>query len=353
MPLNPQRLTPTASLNRVPFIAGPEVSMPPEYEGRSAYSLLGAGALAGHILEHRQELELTTEEIAAGALSHALQARLRSPEPAVATTAAHTVAEYGRRLGYLVALLKRGDAESREARPEWDESYWAHWASIERVYIGGGLAWPGVCDAASAVVQILSPGIKVSLPPAPAYLPLIGAARSLHTQGGKALVLDFGQTVTKRAVAAYENGRLTSITALQPVPASTLNGLDYIRWIARTAASSLPTDATATGLCVSSYLDEQGHPARYAMGGRFAAIHDQIQNLPEWLTVEVSQAAGRDVKVVLFHDSTAAGIGLSPAPSAAAMMLGTALGVGFPRPEDRTLVPVAPDLSVDEARLSP
>ncbi len=44
-----------------------------------------------------------------------------------------------RRLGHVVLTLKHGDRTSRTARPDWDDTYWKHWASIHRVWIGGGL----------------------------------------------------------------------------------------------------------------------------------------------------------------------------------------------------------------------
>jgi hypothetical protein len=352
VPLDPQRLTPTASLNRVPFIGAPAIGMPQEYEGRPAFSLLGAAALGGLLAERRQELELTTEEVASGGLSFALRARLESFKPAVAATASDIVAEYGRRLGYLVAILKRGDPESRDARPEWDESYWAHWGSVERVYLGGGLACPEMCDAAMSVVRVLGSGIEVGVAPYPVYQPMLGAARSLLISDGTALVADFGQTATKRAVETYQEGGLASMRALESIPAPGLSGLDYVRWMVETVASSVPAGATEAGLCVSSYLDEQDHPVRYA-AGRFAGIHDDIQDLRGWLTEEISLVVGREIHVSLFHDATAAAIGLSPSPSAAMIMLGTALGVGFPFGGDGKLTPLAPGFAVTEAKLRP
>jgi hypothetical protein len=154
-------------------------------------------------------------------------------------------------------------------------------------------------------------------------------------------------------VAVYQAGELASMTELQPVPASRFQGLDYVRWIVHVAASSLPAGATTAGICLSSYLDKEGQPARYAAGGRFAGIDDEIARLHDWLTREVSQTAGRVVSVSLFHDASAAGVGLAPSPSAAVIMLGTALGVGFPLASVGSLRPVAPDFSFVEARLSP
>ena len=345
MPFDPQRLTPTGSLNRVPFIAARSISMPAEYEGKSAFSLIGTRALDALVLDHREELQLTTDEIASGSLSYALRSRLTYGDPAVSATASHVVSEYGRRLGYLVAILTRGDAESRAARPEWDESYWVHWGSIERLFLGGGLAWPEMCDAARSLVRASSPGIEVILPPHPTYRPVIGAARSLHVGDGTALVIDFGQTETKRVVVVYRGGTLQRLEALPVMPASPLQGMAYIDWIAGAITSSTPAESSVASICVSSYLDQNQHPAVYA-NGRFNDIQGKIANLRDWLSAEVSGRVGRACEVSILHDTTAAGVSLSPASHTAIIMLGTALGSGFPYETDERLTPLAPDFTV-------
>ena len=176
--------------------------------------------------------------------------------------------------------------------------------------------------------------------------PLIGAARALRVVDGAALVVDFGQTATKRAVAAYEHGVLVRLQALPPVPASTLQGLEYVAWMADVIASSLQPASSKAGVCVSSYLDDNQHPAVYASGGRFSEIQGKIPNLREWLAEEVARRAGGQCEVSLFHDTTAAGVGLSPASRTAIVMLGTALGSGFPREGDGELTPLAGDFRV-------
>ena len=75
-------------------------------------------------------------------------------------------------------------------------------------------------------------------------------------------------------------------------------------------------------------------------------IQGKIGNLREWLAEEVSRRAGRNCLLSLFHDTTAAGRGLSPASQAAIVMLGTALGVGFPGDRDVGLSPLASDFDV-------
>jgi hypothetical protein len=341
VPFDPHRLTPTASLNRVPYVASAALGIPVEMQGKTAFALLSANAFDALIRENTGALQLTAAELGSSRLSYVLRERLGASE-----VAAGVAGEYGRRLGYLLAILKRGDAESRAARPEWDASYWSHWTGIERVYVGGGLAWPEVVEVAQSVVQEAGLSLDVVLAPHAAMRPLIGAARALRVVGGAALVLDFGQTATKRAMAAYEHGVLVRLQALQPVPASTLQGLEYVAWMTDVIASSLPPASSKAGVCVSSYLDDDQHPAVYSSGGRFSEIQGKIPNLRDWLAEEVARRAGRPCEVSLFHDTTTAGVGLSPASRTAIVMLGTALGSGFPLEDDTGLTPVARDFTV-------
>jgi hypothetical protein len=333
----------------VPFIAGPASGIPQRLHGKTAFELLSAAALEALVHEHAGSLLLSDSELHSGRPTYALRERLDSPDAAIARTANDIVHEYGTRLGYLLCILKRGDAESRAARQEWDESYWAHWTGIERVYLGGGLAWPETASAAAAAVQQTGLDLGVVRAPFAAERALIGAARSLRIEDGTALVLDFGQTATKRAQATYRQGTLRRLEMLPSLPASRLQGLSYTDWMAEVIATSMPPGASVAGVCVSSYLDERQHPAVYPSGGRFAGIQGKIENLREWLAVELSRRPGGDCDVSLFHDTTAAGVGLSPAARTAIVMLGTALGSGFSLEDDAGLASAAGDFVVEAA----
>jgi hypothetical protein len=50
--LDPTRLTPAASLNRVRFVETAELPLPPDLLGRTAYELLSARALSDLVSEH-------------------------------------------------------------------------------------------------------------------------------------------------------------------------------------------------------------------------------------------------------------------------------------------------------------
>src|SRR4051794_36574098 len=106
-PLDPANLTPAASLNRLRFTELAGLDLPDGMVGWAAYALLSARAMASLTARH-----------------------------GIGDEAAR---RFGERLGWLLATLKRGDPASRSARPDWDDSYWRHWASVKTVYLGGGV----------------------------------------------------------------------------------------------------------------------------------------------------------------------------------------------------------------------
>ena len=157
--LDPARLTPTASLNRVRFVETADLALPPEMIGRSAYDLLSARALADLAREHPAARRPAPDQ-------HA------DPLAALDRDAVEAVARrFGERLGWLLAVLRRGDAAHRAARPDWDESYWRHWAGISTVYLGGGLVsgrlGPRLVEHAARTLAISRswPRVPSGLPP--------------------------------------------------------------------------------------------------------------------------------------------------------------------------------------------
>ena len=77
--------------------------------------------------------------------------------------------------------LRRGDAASRAVRPDWDDTYWRHWAGISTVYLGGGIVsgrlGPRLVEHASrTLAEAGMAACAIRLAPWPAHLPSIGTA---------------------------------------------------------------------------------------------------------------------------------------------------------------------------------
>jgi hypothetical protein len=355
MVFDPEELTPESSLNRVVIVDLPGYGLDRELRGKTAYELLGIGAWVSAIKERSTELDLYPEQTHdEHALPFLLHESLTATDQAVREAATEIVASFGRRLGLLIAVLKRGDAVNRQARPEWDESYWTHWAGVRQIWLGGGLA----SDELGRVLQrtaedfLKTAGVEncaLHLPDYPALLPLIGAARCRAVAAKAAFVADFGQSYIKSGLAHYKDGVLTALDTFLPVP-SQPDILLLAEAMAKTLADGLkdplaPIEERDSLIVVSvaSYVKDN-HPFAYKLTP-YAQLSERLNNLGDWLADRVSNQVGRHVKVALMHDGTAAAQVFAGAENAAVIMVGTALGCGFPWTE-RKVLRMAPEFAV-------
>lgn len=295
-------MSPVASINRAVL------------DGRAARDVLGAPALA--VLAREAGLRPD------GPVRSYLDRRLDDGDPAAAAVAG----EFGRRLGTLLAALRAGD---RAVRAEWEHpSWWDRWAAATTIRLGGGLAGGAfgalVADRAGGLV---GPGCRITVAPDPANLPLLGAAHTSRRPSGPAVVLDFGHSWVKRAVAGWDGGRLTGLRQGEPVPAPDEDaaGPEVAESVARTMRAAREEAGDPAGPVVASMaayvLD--GRPVRTPLG-TYARLADVDADVPGWLAARVG------VPVTLLHDGTAAAHAVPPDPRSIVVLLGTSLGVGFP-----------------------
>jgi hypothetical protein len=322
--LDPANLTPAASLNRVRFTALAGLPIPARMIDWAAYALLSAKALADLTARHGD-----------------------------ANAAARS---FGERLGWLLVTLRLGDPASRAARPDWDESYWRHWAGVRTVYLGGGIVsgeiGQGIAEQAARVLaEAGMADCRVEVAPWPEHLPVIGAARSLADASSaagtsSAAVFDFGHSFVKRAIAQYEDGALAAVRLAPRLPAAlpklaagadltpeqTLQiGEQLVTTMAETWRAARVADPEVSSTIVASvasYLRDGQPLAR--QGGAYSYLLGLSDNLANWLGARLTFTLGRHMRVRLLHDGTAAAAAVASQPSTAVIMLGTALGVGFP-----------------------
>ncbi len=367
IPLHPESLTPSASLNRVRIVDLPGIALEESIRGKTAYDLLAARTLAGDVRRHADALGLGALRAAPDTILLPAFARCFTADAAPVRSAADSIARrFGRSLGLLVLTLKRGDAINRRARPDWDDTYWDHWAGIGTIWLGGGLANGslGACIQHHAAVTITDDeehACVLQLAAHPSLLPLIGAARGVPSGGGAALAFDFGQSAVKRALALYGGGALVALHLLPslPAPATFSAGgddltFDLVRDLAdrmvavmvdtwRGVASPGRALAPLLVASIAGYsVDGQPLPRQ---GGPYSQLHRLSDNAAQWLAYQVSQRIGRPLDVALIHDGTAAARTYAGAGHAAVIMMGTTLGVGFV-PADGARRPVAPNLVV-------
>ncbi len=372
MPLDPQHITPAISLNRVQLVNLPGLMVDPEVKGRTGFQLVSATALTQLVRPRIDDLQLDPNmddyelRLALDDCFASQQAKVRAAAEAVGR-------RIGRNMGYILLMLKRGDAINRAARSEWDDSYWNHWAKIKRIWLGGGLVsgrlGPVIQQHVAAIIE--EAGIDnytAKISPYTSALPLVGAARYAPSNCKTALVFDFGNTMIKRALAVYKNNQLTKLRPLPSYP---------ICWPKIEPASNDPAQQAArlfshlvsliidawhkarkVGLLSSSpiiasmgaYIRD-GHPSA-AQGGGYTQLRRITNNLQIELAQRVSTLLNEAIEVLLIHDGTAAATSYAGEKNTAVIMMGTALGVGFPPPAD-DLLALAHSLRVKGTNLTP
>ena len=355
-PLDPQNLTPANSLNRVRVMDLPNLRLDAGVRGRSGYQLVSAWVLSRLIRQYTGLLHLDpalNDHELRQAFDHCLTGKGARFRPGV-MTAAETIAQrLGRNLGYLLLTLRQGDQVNRAARPEWDESYWEHWAKVDMVWLAGGLVGGRLgarmkryALSVFGEADILDFTLEIS--PYSAYLPLIGAALSGPPDVEAVLVFDFGSTMMKRGCALYNDRhrQLQELYCLPPVPtqweafmqafpdpddaaaaffkhivATIIDTWRYLR-----AHNDLPL-ARVVRISLAAYIDK-GQPMQ-AQDGAYAQLCRLTDNLQAELVYQLTPHLGV-VDLQLIHDGTAAASVYVGDEDTAVITIGTALGVGFP-----------------------
>lgn len=366
-PINLNQLEPPFSMNRVVIADLPGVTLDDGVAGQSGYRLLSAKALATLIRERAAVLELDPAQDD-DALNRAFDACLTSDTPQIHATAEEIARRMGRNLGYLLLTLRRGDAANRAARPEWTDEYWQVWAGIRQIIIGGGLVSGHLghlmCDYAP---EVLREGgcndVTVRLSPYRTALPVIGVARYAPQDCDMALAFDGGQTAIKRALAVFGRTGLREIRLLPSIPtewdspnAGPENHVARATWLleriltiidqTRTAAINThgaPPDMPVLASLAAYMRNGQPLGAQHGAYVQLTLLTDNLRDLiADWL----AERWGVRVPVYLEHDGTAAAAAhLGESVPTAVIVIGTALGVGFPFGV-RAVRPVAAEFTI-------
>jgi len=348
------------SLNRARIAALPGVAVEAGIIGQSGYDLVSAQALRQEVARWATALNL--DETAPDLL---VQFEHRFADPDTQALARQIAHAYGRKLGFLLLMLKRGDPENRAARPEWNEAHWQFWQSITTIIVGGGrLAGQLGRYALPAAQEVLNQNgqaeVTVIRSPYAAYLPLVGLARTAPPQTPAMLVFDFGHTSIKRAVAQYDQDRVIALHLLPvvptvcPDPSVTDRSIDQVQqqwqqmltFMEDTWRQVAPEwgHIHSLGISLACYLLE-GHPSPRDRGC-YGSLQVLDSHLVTFIQDQIINRFQQEVQVVLAHDGTAAALVYAGQTQSVVLTLGTAIGNGFPPPAEGYR-PLAADFHVE------
>lgn len=336
------------SLNRARIAALPGLSVDPGIIGKTGYELVSAQAL-------RQELgrwatALNLDGMMPDLFMHFEHCFHHSDTQSLARQIAHA---YGRKLGFLLLMLKRADPENRAARPEWNAAHWQFWQHITAIIVGGGmLAGQLGGYALPAAQEVLThhgfAEVTITRSAYAAHLPLVGLARTASLQTPTMLVFDFGHTLIKRAVARYHQHQVIALHVLPAVPtvcrdlSVTQRPLEAVQqqWEQMLAiiedtwrqVVSVWGHTPSIGISLACYLFD-GHPFPRNRGC-YGSLQVLSSHLETFMHSQITGCLQMDVRVHVTHDGTAAALAYAGQTQSVVLTLGTAIGNGFPPPID-------------------
>jgi hypothetical protein len=199
---------------------------------------------------------------------------------------------------------------------------------------------------------------SIELSPFHSAMTILGAGRYLPASARHALCLDYGQTTAKRACLSLEDGAIVGANhyaslAVEwdinnlPINPTLEMGQSVLAFMADALAQTW-NDSIASGprpdddvmLCVAAYVQD-GQPLG---NGLYATIRLLGQDARVLLGDALYARTGCRARVHLIHDGTAAAALYAGQPNSAVLVIGTAIGVGFPPPDANDLRPLAPVL---------
>lgn len=356
---------PHVSINRVQIVDLPGMRIDEQVKNRPAYHLLSSLAVARYAREHAGALNLPTRYA-----QDTPQTRLELPrfvDACLNSAAAETRAaaqsiglRLGRNLGHILLALHRGDAVNRQARLDWNAQDWEQWSKIERVWLGGGLmsGQLGELTVQHARQFLAEAGYEnrpaVALTPYRDAMAILGAGRYLPPDTRDALCLDLGQTSVKRACLSFEEGRLARIHRYpslavnwmidnRPIAPDPRTGQQVLDFIVEAIAQSR-TDCMAEGiepgpdvmLSVAAYVKN----GRLLGNGLYATLNTLADDARVLVAGALKARTAWAARAYFIHDGTAASALHAGEANTAVLVVGTAIGVGFPPADERGLWPV-------------
>lgn len=338
--------------------------MDDEVRDRTAYELLSGVAAVRYARRHAEKLRLPRAYVDS---PDATDTRVRLPrfladclQSSSATTreAAQSVGRrLGLNLGHILLALNRGDLGNRAARQDWTANEWEHWAGIQQVWLGGGLMSGALGElimhhAQQLLAELgLGQRLQIAVAASPGTMALLGAGRYLPASTKSAICLDCGHTLLKRACLRFERGTLAGLQLFSPlavefewppVQADPSSVIDFVT----SAITQTVKESVAAGfdpgpdvmLSVAAYVQE----GRLLGNGLYAQISSG--DVRPLLSGAAGARVGRSLRVHPIHDGTAAAALYAGQRHSAVILVGTAIGVGFPPADASGLRPLAPTL---------
>ncbi len=308
-----------------------------------AYDLFRPTLMMQALLAQKDQLGITDVGESDSLLSM-FQALLTSDIPSVRDRAVAIAEHFGDQLARVLATLFDPSERSRANRANWDERHWAYWRSIHQVYLVGGLTSPRLTGIFLERIQSCFQERDIR----DVTVSFIEGSQNLGTRGmatliddGDCLLFDFGQTNIKRARHVKQNGKVILDVTMDPLMSrhlfyktdnaaelqATARMLDnFMVDVIEETAEESGFHGSEVFISIANYVSDG---AIYAARGGYGKLALLAPNYRDHLSVRLSKRLGQEIRVSLFHDTSAMALLFQKEPHTAVISLGTAFGVAF------------------------
>lgn len=348
--LENNRPTDNTSLNRLRIIDIPNINVDPEVRSKKGLRIMSADVLIEYIKKESKRLDLDLNEIPDVELPIYLNKCLESEELEVRLTAENIARRLSRNLAYILLVLKRGDKVNQESRKDWEQKHWDYWRKVNKITFAGGLCNGNLGQRLKYYIAKLfdeaeTPRYNIKFAKNPSLISMIGAARNAPSKCSSLLVFDFGQTLTKRGLANFEEEKLKEIISfssleskhveerefknLEQEKSEAENLKNHIVSVIRNTWKEAETKNLNPCSSISVSIANDLIDGKF-FGGGYGKLRLLSDDLQKEIAAEVSDLIGKKIEISFIHDGTAAADAYAETNNSVLLTFGTAIGVGFP-----------------------
>ena len=345
-----QYVSERCSLNRAVMAKVPLRGIEDGIEGLNYSQIFSTPLIVAEIRRLSRHYAIDFSDIPDSRLPRILNEGLVSNDVKLRLLSERVIRRFGNRLGLLLLALRKGEAENRAARPDWDDACWEYWKGLDTVILTGGLASSMLGRRLKEQVLYVfdmagERAYSVKLFENGAFLGVMGIAQRLMRDHQRCMGFDLGHTNFKRALVRKEGGEITGFTPFETAPSRFMQSrfdserekmnaaVELHNYIVRSVVSAYKDAATLTTVsdeCLISIANYTYSGCLNPNRGGYAKLTLLGENYAAVLDETLSGELRRPVRTTLVHDATATALYFSDEQNAVSVTLGTGFGVGFP-----------------------
>ena len=316
--------------------------------GRSCHSIFSSHEIICTVREKADALGIDLTVTNGDELPKRLSSLLAESCGNIKDTAESIAADFGRRLGLIIYILKTSDEKTRLANTRFPDEDWTPWRSFRTIIISGGLSGgmlgKKLCFYATTLLKELDVNDLTVIPGSfHSYDQLIGCAKINDSVCSRAVVFDFGHSFVKSGIVSYDGNKVTKLTPLERIPSRFMkrgyedkeeeyrDAVGLHEFIVNTVSERYTKhwgDGLSDHIVIS--IANNVNDGKIIWGGCYYKLMFISPEYEKHLENSIRSALGKDVRVTLVHDGKAAALCYSGLHDCALIAIGTAFGVGYP-----------------------